>query len=40
MPFKLFQLLRLLTAIRLKDPELWERIREFARKHMRQEKAA
>ena len=35
MTFKLLELLRLFTAIRLEDPELWERIREFARKHAR-----
>jgi hypothetical protein len=40
MTFKLLELLRLITAIRLEDPELWERIREFARKRARQEKAA
>ena len=28
--FKLYELLRLMTAIRLEDPRLWEEIRAFA----------
>ena len=32
MTFRLFELMRLITAIRLEDPELWRQIREFAEK--------
>jgi hypothetical protein len=30
--FRLFELMRLITAIRLEDPELWRQILEFAEK--------
>jgi hypothetical protein len=33
MTMRLLNLLSLMKAIRLEDPELWERIREFARKY-------